>query len=882
VGSVVVAGLGLVLAAAVSGRLLWSRVSRSLLVGWLPVAALVAGLTALAASAAAGREQARLRSLVEGMAPTYALELQRHHHADLGLDTPPDDPRYLELVETQKAWLLANPAIADVYTFRRRDDGAVVLLVDSETDYDRDGRFAGDREARTAIGEVYPNEEVDEVLQAAFAGRPGFLGEPVTDRWGTWVSAYVPLRADDGRVEAVLGVDFPAESWLTATEDARRSRLLVGLTVVMLLGGAFVIAGEVLRERQRRSDDVERLERAVRAAESATAARTELLRTVTHEIRNPLNGVMGMSELLLETQLDADQRYCAETVHRSGQLLLQTLDGVLDFAKIEAGAMEYESLPTDVRDLAGTVVQLFAEPARRKKVELYARVDADVPDVVRLDPTRIRQVLVNLVSNAVKFTPAGEVELKVCRRGSRLAFDVRDTGIGIAEDRLANLFTPFRQAEGAATARRFGGSGLGLSIGRGLVEGMGGSLTVTSAVAHGSTFTVAVPIVAEPNDELRRTVWRGRTILVVEPPRRRGAGHGRAPGGGGGARGVGPPTSRRRRRRRWRTRRTWCWSKVGSWTWSSRRPSLRARMVVPMVDAGAERALGARCSASRWWPASCAACWARCSRPPRSGASGRRCRSPCWSSRPTTSTRACWPRCSARSGPASTSWARSRRRPRPSRARRVRPGVPGPVGRGGRRRPDRGGRAAVGARGSAPDGGGVRGPGRQRAGVVAAAARQRGGDAQAVAPRCVLRERLTASEQGVVARRPSAASPPHETAAWVSARTPCGPWWPPASTGTRSTSRVPGHVVHEPVGSVTFTPSRPRRHPQEQHVCAPGRQRRPQPVVDVERRRVVRQRARRLHVQPHPAPPSPRGRQGPPPTTVTDPFDASGVSSARG
>lgn len=516
-GSVVVAGLGLVLAAAVSGRLLWSRVSRSLLVGWLPVAALVAGLTALAASAAAGREQARLRSLVEGMAPTYALELQRHHHADLGLDTPPDDPRYLELVETQKAWLLANPAIADVYTFRRRDDGAVVLLVDSETDYDRDGRFAGDREARTAIGEVYPNEEVDEVLQAAFAGRPGFLGEPVTDRWGTWVSAYVPLRADDGRVEAVLGVDFPAESWLTATEDARRSRLLVGLTVVMLLGGAFVIAGEVLRERQRRSDDVERLERAVRAAESATAARTELLRTVTHEIRNPLNGVMGMSELLLETQLDADQRYCAETVHRSGQLLLQTLDGVLDFAKIEAGAMEYESLPTDVRDLAGTVVQLFAEPARRKKVELYARVDADVPDVVRLDPTRIRQVLVNLVSNAVKFTPAGEVELKVCRRGSRLAFDVRDTGIGIAEDRLANLFTPFRQAEGAATARRFGGSGLGLSIGRGLVEGMGGSLTVTSAVAHGSTFTVAVPIVAEPNDELRRTVWRGRTILVVEP-----------------------------------------------------------------------------------------------------------------------------------------------------------------------------------------------------------------------------------------------------------------------------------------------------------------------------------------------------------------------------
>lgn len=511
------------LVAGVATGLLRTRVSRPFVLAWLPLAALLASATAWVGRVAGEDERHRLQSLVEGMGPTYALELEGHGHARIGLDTPPDDPLYLELVELEKRWLAANPAMADVYTFRRLDDGTVVLLVDAETDYDRDGRYEGERESRTAIGEVYPEEDVEDTLRAAFDGRAGFLSVPVTDRWGTWVSAFVPLHDAAGAVEGVVGVDFPAADWERAIDGAVATRLVVGASLLVLVGVAFLIAGQALGERRRRAEEVTRLEAALRGAEAATAARTDLLRTVSHEIRNPLNGVIGMAELLLETELDPDQRHCAETVHRSGQLLLQTLDGVLDFAKLEAGAMVFSSEPTDVRELAALVVQLFGEAARRKKLEIYAHVEPDVPDRARMDATRVRLVLVNLVANAVKFTSAGEVELRVARRGAgALAFAVRDTGVGIPADRIARLFAPFEQADGAETHRRFGGSGLGLFIGRRLGEGMGGTLGVDSHAGQGSTFTLTLPAPAEPDDEGRRGSLRGRTLLVLEPHPRAG------------------------------------------------------------------------------------------------------------------------------------------------------------------------------------------------------------------------------------------------------------------------------------------------------------------------------------------------------------------------
>lgn len=180
--------------------------------------------------AAGERQEQRLASELLAHARTYAGEVTFLGHAALPAAPAPTDPAYLALVEAELRWLHANPVVADVYTMRRRPDGAVYLLVDSETDYDHDGRYTGDREARTVPGEVY--EDPDPELLQAFGGTETF-SLPYTDRWGTWVSANVPLRGPDGAVEGVLGVDYPAERWLAEVADARL--LVIGLAAIVAL-----------------------------------------------------------------------------------------------------------------------------------------------------------------------------------------------------------------------------------------------------------------------------------------------------------------------------------------------------------------------------------------------------------------------------------------------------------------------------------------------------------------------------------------------------------------------------------------------------------------------------------------------------------------------
>ncbi len=187
----------------------------------------------------AGEERRRhMRTLVEGLAPTYALEMSRMGHARLSLDTDPQDAGYLELIEAQIRWLKANPAVADVYTLRLLPDGSTALLVDSETDYNGDGRYTGDREQRTPIGEIY--QTATRGMLTAFRGRPAFDDVPYTDQWGTWVSAAVPMFDEQGNVEAILGVDYHAEDWQKAIAASRRS--MIGLTafVLVILGSSSV------------------------------------------------------------------------------------------------------------------------------------------------------------------------------------------------------------------------------------------------------------------------------------------------------------------------------------------------------------------------------------------------------------------------------------------------------------------------------------------------------------------------------------------------------------------------------------------------------------------------------------------------------------------
>ncbi len=306
-----------------------------------------------------------------------------------------------------------------------------------------------------------------------------------------------------------------------------------GVRVPVLLSGV-VITGADGRTRiwsfVENITDRKEYERALReardAAEEANRAKSEFLASMSHEIRTPMNGVIGMAQLMCETELTAEQREYVETIFNSGEVLLKIINEILDFSKIEAGKVDIEPTEFTLRTMIEKLADTMAPQAYGKGIELVSAIHPDVPIQVKSDEVRIRQVLSNMLNNALKFTDTGEVVLRVkqtVREGNNatLRFEVTDTGIGIPPERLECLFKPFSQVDGSIT-RRYGGTGLGLVISKQLVELMGGEIGVQSHENEGSTFWINLPVEIPPdvNHDIDPEVLyegvRGMRILVID------------------------------------------------------------------------------------------------------------------------------------------------------------------------------------------------------------------------------------------------------------------------------------------------------------------------------------------------------------------------------
>jgi signal transduction histidine kinase/CheY-like chemotaxis protein len=462
----------------------------------LCVLIMMVGLGMAVSEAVARGEMARLREMVQGLAPTYAREMEHLKHWQLSADVAPSDPHYLELIAAEKRWLAANRSIADVYTVRRQPDGSRVFLVDSETDYDRDGRISGMRESRTPIGE--PVRIDDPGLARALQGLASFTSEPEADRWGTWVSAWEPLRNPSGEIEGALGVDFPAEQWVNDLLLDRAVALTAVFSLMVLLGASSLsiaaLKREMLAVRQAQAEILRGREK----AEAASRAKSEFLANMSHEIRTPMTAILGFADTITDPTLTrADREAAAVTIRRNGEYLLAIINDILDISKIEAGAMTVERTPCSPHRLVEDVASMIRIRAEAKGLALRIHYVSPLPETLLTDQTRLRQILVNLLGNAIKFTEVGGVTLGVRLNTADAAnplleFEVTDTGIGTTPEQAQRLFVTFGQAD-SSMARRYGGTGLGLVISRRLANMLGGDVTlVSSAPGEGSSFRATV------------------------------------------------------------------------------------------------------------------------------------------------------------------------------------------------------------------------------------------------------------------------------------------------------------------------------------------------------------------------------------------------------
>jgi two-component system, sensor histidine kinase and response regulator len=363
---------------------------------------------------------------------------------------------------------------------------------------------------------VYANPVMTELLTRYGYGDDGFprvTPEKLPDLVQRCLTSGEPIQ------EIAMRLSDARFAWVLCPVEADRHvrGYAVDLTEIHRAKEALHASAEELRAKN------QRLDRALQEAQAATQTKTAFLATISHELRTPMNGVIGMTSLLMDTALAPEQRSYADTIRQCGEALLQLINDVLECSKIEAGKLELESIDFNLRTTVEDVLKQFAERAESKGLELTGLIHAAVPTGLRGDPGRLRQVLTNLVGNAIKFTDRGDVTLQVyleedAENDALLRFDISDSGIGIDPETQEKLFKPFVQADSTMT-RRYGGTGLGLSISKQLVELMGGQIGVKSLPHRGSTFWCTARFIKQASSVsaiLPMADLQGRRVLIVD------------------------------------------------------------------------------------------------------------------------------------------------------------------------------------------------------------------------------------------------------------------------------------------------------------------------------------------------------------------------------